>query len=92
MLDTFRIVSLVEGLSYLILLFIAMPIKYLGENPYPVKIIGMTHGILFIIFTVALFVTISKYKWKKEFGFKLFAYSLFPFGAIVIEKRIKNLF
>lgn len=91
MLNTFRVISLIEGLSYLVLLFIAMPIKYLGENPYPVKIIGMTHGVLFIFFAIALFLTISKYKWDKGFGFQLFVYSLIPFGAIIIERKIKSL-
>jgi len=90
MLNSFRIVSFIEGLSYLVLLFIAMPIKYIGENPYPVKVVGMTHGILFIVFAIALFFAMNKLRWDKGFSFKLFIYSLIPFGAFVIEKEVKE--
>lgn len=88
-LKRFRVVSYIEGLSYLILLFIAMPIKYIGENPYPVKVIGMTHGVLFILFVLFLFDTMRKYEWNKKFGSALFIYSLIPFGSFIIEKKVK---
>lgn len=88
----FRVISFIEGLSYLILLFIAMPIKYFGENPLPVKIVGMTHGILFILFCIFLFEAMKKCKWDKFIGFKFFAYSLIPFGFILIEKDLKEIY
>lgn len=87
----FRLVSFIEGLSYLILVFIAMPIKYIGENPYPVKIVGMTHGVLFILFMLVLFLAKYRYKWHTGLTFQLFVYSLIPFGFIVIEKALKKL-
>lgn len=90
-LNRFRIISYIEGLSYLTLLFIAMPIKYIGENPYPVKVIGMTHGILFILFMIFLFETMRKYNWENRFSLKLFVYSMLPFGSFIIEKRVKKL-
>lgn len=86
----FRIVSILEGLSYLILLFIAMPIKYIGENPYPVKVVGMGHGILFILFCLFLFVAMKKYSWDKGLGIKYFILSLIPFCFILIEKSLKT--
>ena len=55
MIQTFRIVALLEGLSYILLVFIAMPVKYiniLGSNEILVKLLGMPHGILFIIYIV----------------------------------------
>ena len=42
----FRVIAFVEGLSFLVLLFIAMPIKYIGENPDPVKYTGWVHGMI----------------------------------------------
>ncbi len=86
----FRLISFIEGLSYLILLFIAMPIKYIGNNPYPVKVIGMTHGVLFILFVLALYLAMTKYKWNKTTNIKFFIYSLLPFGFIVIEKKLEE--
>ncbi|PLY08959.1 MAG: hypothetical protein C0626_08030 [Arcobacter sp.] len=90
-LHRFRFISYIEGLSYLVLLFIAMPIKYIGENPYPVKIIGMTHGILFILFMIFLFESLRKYNWENRFSVRLFIYSIIPFGSFIIEKKIKKL-
>ena len=90
-LNRFRFISFVEGISYLILVFIAMPIKYLGENPYPVKVVGMAHGVLFILFVVLLIESMRKYDWGNNFSTKLFIYSLIPFGSLVIEKKIKNI-
>ncbi len=48
LLPVFRITALLEGVSYLLLLFIAVPIKYLFEDPQYVKMLGMPHGILFM--------------------------------------------
>ena len=83
----FRIISIIEGLSYLILVFIAMPLKYMFDYPLAVKIVGMSHGVLFILFFVALVMAMNKYKWK-FLGFQLFVYSLIPFGFILIERII----
>lgn len=86
----FRIISILEGLSYLILVFIAMPIKYIGENPYPVKIVGMSHGVLFILFCIFLFDALRKCNWDKGVAFQYFVYSLIPFGFIIIDKSLKK--
>ena len=83
----FRIISIIEGLSYLILVFIAMPLKYMFNYPMAVKIVGMSHGVLFILFFVALVMAMNRYKWK-FLGFQLFVYSLIPFGFILIERII----
>lgn len=86
----FRVISAIEGLSYLLLVFIAMPIKYIGENPYPVKVLGMIHGVLFIIFMISLFESKIKKNWDTGYMFQLFVLSLIPFGAFFIEKRVKS--
>lgn len=86
----FRTISLLEGLSYLLLVFIAMPIKYIGENPILVKIMGPIHGILFIIFCIFLFEAMKKCNWNLKLSIKYFIYSLIPFGFLAIEKDLKN--
>lgn len=88
-LGRFRVISAIEGISYLILVFIAMPIKYLGDNPIYVKIFGMAHGVLFIIFLISLFEVKSRDKWENGFSLQILILSLIPFGAIVIENRVK---
>ena len=90
-LKRFRLISASEGLSYLILVFIAMPIKYLGDNPIYVKIFGMAHGVLFILFMISLFEVKAKDKWDTGFMFQMFVLSLIPFGASLIEKKVKVL-
>lgn len=87
----FRLISAIEGISFLLLVFIAMPIKYIGENPYPVKVFGMIHGVLFIIFMISLFEAKKKTNFDTGFMFQLFVLSLIPFGAWFIEKRVKPL-
>ena len=86
----FRIISLLEGLSYLILVFIAMPIKYIGDNPYFVKIFGMGHGVLFILFCIFLLEAFKRCNWSKMVSVKYFIYSLIPFGFILIDKSLRQ--
>ena len=86
----FRIASFVEGISYLTLLFIAMPIKYIGGNPIPVKIVGMTHGLLFFLFIFFLYMASSECKWSKKFTFFAFVSSLVPFGMFFLDRYIKK--
>ena len=83
----FRLISFIEGISYLILVFIAMPLKYILGYVLAVKIVGMAHGVLFMLFVVALMMAENRYKWK-FLSFQLFVYSLIPFGFILIEKII----
>ncbi|MFV7790152.1 DUF3817 domain-containing protein [Aliarcobacter lanthieri] len=84
----FRTISIIEGISYLVLVFIAMPLKYFFDEPLAVKIFGMMHGIFFILFCIALYNAMRQYKWEFLFSLKLFIYSLIPFFFILIEKEI----
>ena len=90
MLKKFRIASYVEGISYLTLLFIAMPIKYLGDNPIPVKVVGMTHGLLFFLFIYFLYFAARENKWSKKFTLLAFISSLVPFGMIFLDKKLRK--
>ncbi len=83
----FRIIALLEGVSYLLLLFVAVPIKYLGEDPQYVKMLGMPHGLLFIGYVILAFLLKSDYKWNsKQFMVVLIA-SVIPFGTFYIDKK-----
>jgi integral membrane protein len=83
----FRIVSILEGVSYLLLLFIATPIKYLQGDASYVKILGMPHGILFMLYVVLAFMLKKEMNWdNKTLGIVLVA-SVIPFGTFYIDKK-----
>lgn len=87
MIKAFRIITLLEGFSLLILLFLAMPLKYIWNLPQMVQVVGMVHGILFLLFVVMAMMVFSELKWRiKTFGIVMLA-SVIPFGAIYIDKK-----
>lgn len=87
MKTVFRIVSFLEGTSYLLLLFVATPIKYLLDDPQYVKILGMPHGLLFVAYIVLAYLIKDEMKWNgKTFGIVVLA-SILPFGTFYIDKR-----
>ena len=89
-IKTLRVVGFLEGLSFLLLLFIAMPLKYIWGNPILVKFVGMGHGVLFILFLVVLFAVCEKQKWSiKMFILGLIA-SILPFGPFVFDHKLKK--
>jgi len=90
-LGRFRLIGLIEGLSYLTLLFIAMPMKYMMGEPIYVKIVGMTHGILFIIFVMAQASLSAKYKLNWKDNTIYFIASLIPFGTFFTDSKLKKL-
>lgn len=90
-IQTLRVVGFLEGISFLLLLFVAMPMKYIFDNPILVKYVGMGHGVLFILFLIVLFVVCEKQKWSlKMFILGLIA-SILPFGPFVFDAKIKKL-
>lgn len=87
LLSTFRIIALLEGTSYILLLFIATPIKYLADDPQYVKLLGMPHGLFFIIYVVLAVIISKDMNWtNKTFWIVLIA-SIIPFGTFYIDKK-----
>jgi integral membrane protein len=85
-----RMISMTEALSYLILLGIAMPLKYIWGEPQAVKIVGMIHGVLFCLFCAALLDAMLTQKWKLKPPFWIFVASLVPFAPIWVELWLKK--
>ena len=84
---TFRIIAFLEGLSYILLLGIATPVKYLLNDPQYVKILGMPHGVLFMAYMAFALLLRRESEWpKKDFGFILLA-SVVPFGTFYIDRK-----
>lgn len=87
MKTVFRIISFLEGTSYLLLLFIATPIKYILGNEAYVKMLGMPHGLLFVAYIVVAYLIKDDMKWQgKDFRIILLA-SILPFGTFYVDKK-----
>ena len=90
-IKTLRVVGFLEGISFFLLLFIAMPLKYILGNAILVKYVGMGHGVLFMIFLAVLFIVCEKQKWSiKVFIYGLMA-SILPFGPFVFDHYLKKI-
>ncbi|APG59611.1 DUF3817 domain-containing protein [Christiangramia salexigens] len=83
----FKWISILEGLSFLLLLFIAMPLKYLFEMPTMVQQVGMAHGVLFIAYIIGCILLIRPMDWTyKQVGI-IMGCSLIPFGPFYVDKK-----
>lgn len=87
LINIFKITSFLEGLSYILLLFVGVPLKYLAGNSFLVKSLGMPHGVLFLAYiALALFIR-SRMKWDVKTTFIVLAASLLPFGTFYVNKK-----
>jgi integral membrane protein len=83
-----RLVAILEGISYLALLFIAMPMKYIFADVRLMQPVGMLHGLLFVLYVLLLLVASLQNKWGIGLIFKGFVLSLLPFGTFYAEKKL----
>ncbi|MEO7176180.1 MAG: DUF3817 domain-containing protein [Saprospiraceae bacterium] len=79
-----------EGVSYLVLLLIAMPLKYMADMPQAVKIVGSLHGVLFVLYMIYLLLGAVKLKWPFSLLVKAFLLSLIPTGTFFLERLFRN--
>ena len=89
-LEKFRLINFIEGISFILLVFAAMPLKYMAGIAIATKIMGMIHGVLFITWIVLLASAHDKYKFKTKFSALLFVASLIPFGTTFTDKMLVN--
>jgi integral membrane protein len=86
-LKALRIIALLEGISFLVLLGIAMPLKYYFDMPQSVKMIGMAHGVLFVLYTINLLIVYFLYQWNILKTIGAFIASFIPFGTFYADKK-----
>jgi integral membrane protein len=91
----FRIIAIAEGISFLVLLTIAMPLKYFAGLPIAVTIAGSLHGVLFIVFMVLAWEIKDEpvvAGWKKNFSWIVLCFlaAILPFGTFVLDKSLKK--
>ena len=88
MLQHLRVVGFFEGVSYLLLLGICMPLKYMMDMPEPTKIVGMAHGVLFVYYCLLVLWVAFSARWSLvKAGLALIA-SLLPFGPFVADRKL----
>src|SRR5687768_2492575 len=87
-LGRLRIIGFAEGISYLILLGIAMPLKYFYQLPQTVRITGMIHGVLFVLYVLYVILVAVELRWNfRKIALALLA-SLIPFGTFWADVRL----
>ena len=87
-LDRFRLVAFLEGLSFLVLLFVAMPLKYLAGLPQAVRVVGMAHGVLFVAFVLLLVQVAVERGWSVRRVAAAFGASLGPCGTFALDRSL----
>ncbi|MGY3794744.1 DUF3817 domain-containing protein [Aquimarina litoralis] len=87
MTTIFRLISYLEGISYLLILFVTMPLKYLFASPEPNKVIGMAHGFLFLLYIVFAFLIKPEKKWNNKTLIIVLLCSIIPFGTFWMDKK-----
>jgi integral membrane protein len=85
-----RMAGIAEGISFILLLFIAMPVKYLAGNPTLVWYMGWVHGLLFMLYILALIAVKINLEWKFKKTAIAFLASLIPFGTFILDKSLRK--
>lgn len=89
-LNVLRICGFLEGMSFLVLLLIAMPLKYLFALPRAVRVVGSIHGGLFVAFVAALMWVVIARRWSLSRAVLAFGASLVPGGTFVLDRALKR--
>ena len=89
-LTSLRRIGFAEGFSWLLLLGIAMPLKYLAGEPMAVRIVGWIHGLLFVAYLLQLFRVQQLYKWPLKKTFMGMIAAFVPFGTWIFDARLKK--
>ncbi len=87
MIIAFRILSFLEGVSYLLILFVTMPLKYMFESPEPNRVIGMAHGLLFLLYIVFAILVKFEKKWSNKTTAIVLLCSIIPFGTFWMDRK-----
>ncbi|HEU4962236.1 MAG TPA: DUF3817 domain-containing protein [Bacilli bacterium] len=87
-----RAIGVVEGVSYLVLLLISMPMKYIMGIPEPVQVVGMIHGVLFILYILAVIQAGLTTRWSLKWWIGALASSSIPVATFILDGRLQRTF
>ncbi len=89
-LTRYRVMSYVVGVMLLLLVLVAMPLKYLADQPAPSMVIGPLHGFLFVLYLLAAFDLSMKNKWKPLYTLGVLLAGTIPFASFVVERKVSD--
>jgi integral membrane protein len=89
-LGRFRLIALIEGVSFMLLVCVGMPLKYLAAMPTPNYVIGAAHGGLFLLYVVLLALAAKSRKWPLWWTAVAFAASLVPIGTFLLDPSLRR--
>lgn len=86
-IKVFKIISVLEAISFLVLLLIAMPLKYIWDMPEMVRIVGMAHGVLFVLYVIGAYWMYEKLNWSFKTLMIVVLCSILPFGPFYADNK-----
>lgn len=89
-INQLRVVGFFEGVSFLVLLLVAMPLKYLAGMPLPVRITGAVHGFLFVLYIIAVARAARANQWSTWRVVDAVVASLYPLGTFVLDRKLRD--
>lgn len=87
-LGRLRVIGWWEGVSFLVLLFIAMPLKYFAGEPAVVRVVGMAHGVLFMLYVLAALQAALAHDWPWKRTALVLLASVLPAGPFIVDAKI----
>ncbi|HRE58390.1 MAG TPA: DUF3817 domain-containing protein [Candidatus Kapabacteria bacterium] len=87
-LGRLRIIAFIEGISFLVILFITMPLKYAFQMPEPNKFFGLAHGLLFVLYVFAVIQITIKEQWNIQKTLLALLASIIPFGTFWADSKL----
>lgn len=90
LLKWLRLIGHAEAVSFLLLLFIAVPIKHFGDNPVPVRVLGPIHGSLFLLYIAIAIMATLRFRWTWTHVPLAVLASVIPFGPFLYEAWLRR--
>lgn len=85
-----RLIGFAEGVSYLLLLGVAVPLKYIAGMPEPVRVVGWLHGVLFVLYVIAVVRAARWRRWPWVQTLEALAASVFPLGTFLLDGKLRR--
>lgn len=89
-ITSLRRLCLIEGLSLVVLVCVAVPLKHVWDMPLAVRYVGMIHGVLWLVLLAVLFVVARRHLWSLGRSTAVFASSIIPFGFLLVDRRMRT--